>query len=280
MRIDTLELLGLGPGEGPPNGGGPPPSGPETRYWFHNDHLGTPYVFTDSNKAVMWRLSADPFGEVVSELTPPQYDENLRFPGQYADRSTGLNYNWNRYYQVKIGRYYQTDPLTNQLRIAASFGEETELPSFTRFKSNLPASLSLKRYYQIDPFLESDIRQEYAYVGNNPLINIDIDAQNPLLQRLIQALDKARTAIPAVVKGLKETYKVCKNIRCKVKNQGPHHYFGWPFYKKMCHIQLNCWIKGKKGSDVTLRIPYPCKTGPSQNDPKTLDNPEKEVSQP
>ncbi len=57
----------------------------------------------------MWRLSTDPFGEVVSELTPPQYDENLRFPGQYADRSTGLNYNWNRYYQSKIGRYYQTD---------------------------------------------------------------------------------------------------------------------------------------------------------------------------
>ncbi|MCI0595937.1 MAG: RHS domain-containing protein [candidate division Zixibacteria bacterium] len=112
MRIDTLELLGFGPGEGPSNGGEPPPSGPETRYWFHTDHLGTPYVFTDSNKAVMWRLSTDPFGEVVSELTPPQYDENLRFPGQLLDRSTGLNYNWHRYYQSKIGRYYQWDPIS------------------------------------------------------------------------------------------------------------------------------------------------------------------------
>ncbi|MCI0531828.1 MAG: RHS domain-containing protein, partial [candidate division Zixibacteria bacterium] len=92
----------------------PPPSGPETRYWFHNDHLGTPYVFTDSNKAVMWRLSTDPFGEVVSELTPPQYDENLRFPGQIADRSTGLNYNWHRYYQPKVGRYYQVDPVFDE----------------------------------------------------------------------------------------------------------------------------------------------------------------------
>ncbi|HXF49235.1 MAG TPA: RHS repeat-associated core domain-containing protein [Verrucomicrobiae bacterium] len=108
MRIDTLEVFGFGPSGGPP-----PPSGPETRYWFHTDHLGTPYVLTDSLKIVQWRVSLDPFGETVSEFASA-IEDNTRFPGQRIDRGSGLNYNWHRYYQPKIGRYYQVDPVTSQ----------------------------------------------------------------------------------------------------------------------------------------------------------------------
>ncbi|MCI0595935.1 MAG: RHS domain-containing protein, partial [candidate division Zixibacteria bacterium] len=77
-------------------------------YWFHTDHLGTPYVLTNSSKVVDWKISTGPFGETVTEQNGD--DNNSRFPGQLLDRSTGLNYNWNRYYQPKIGRYYETDP--------------------------------------------------------------------------------------------------------------------------------------------------------------------------
>ncbi len=99
MKIDTL-LLGLGPLA--------PPSNPESQFWYHTDHSGTPYVSTDSFKTVRWKISLDPFGERVAEVNPST--NNLRFPGQYIDRGSGLNYNWNRYYQSKIGRYYQVDP--------------------------------------------------------------------------------------------------------------------------------------------------------------------------
>jgi RHS repeat-associated protein len=36
---------------------------------------------------------------------------NLRFPGQYYDDETGLHYNFQRYYDPKIGRYLRVDPM-------------------------------------------------------------------------------------------------------------------------------------------------------------------------
>ncbi|MCI0532558.1 MAG: RHS domain-containing protein, partial [candidate division Zixibacteria bacterium] len=65
-------------------------------YYFHTDHLGTPYVLTNSSKVVDWKISTDPFGETVTEQNGD--DNNFRFPGQYADRESGLDYNWHRYY--------------------------------------------------------------------------------------------------------------------------------------------------------------------------------------
>ena len=35
----------------------------------------------------------------------------LRFPGQYADAETGLNYNYFRDYDPKTGRYIESDPI-------------------------------------------------------------------------------------------------------------------------------------------------------------------------
>ena len=36
---------------------------------------------------------------------------NLRFPGQYLDRETGLHYNYFRDYDPQTGRYVQSDPI-------------------------------------------------------------------------------------------------------------------------------------------------------------------------
>ena len=78
-------------------------------YFYHNDHLGTPQKLTAQNGMVAWSAQYSAFGEatVDSEFIT----NNLRFPGQYFDAETGLHYNWHRYYDPKIGRYVNVDPV-------------------------------------------------------------------------------------------------------------------------------------------------------------------------
>ncbi len=65
---------------------------------------------TDASGAVVWAADYKPFGEATiaqgSSIT-----NNLRFPGQYFDAETGLNYNLNRTYNTTLGRYIEKDPI-------------------------------------------------------------------------------------------------------------------------------------------------------------------------
>lgn len=88
---------------------------PDALVYLHTDALGTPRLATDATKTVVWSFDADAFGSL-----PPNEDPdgdgnttvvNLRFPGQYYDRETGFFYNWNRYYDPRIGRYITSDPI-------------------------------------------------------------------------------------------------------------------------------------------------------------------------
>lgn len=82
---------------------------PENVYYYHNDHLGTPQVMTDSTGTVVWAATYDPFGKAT--INVEQITNNLLFPGQYFNAETGLHYNWNRYYDPKTGRYVEADPI-------------------------------------------------------------------------------------------------------------------------------------------------------------------------
>ena len=76
-------------------------------YFYVNDHLGTPQKITDSAGAVVWSAEYKPFGETISITA--SITNNLRFPGQYYDAETGLNYNYLRDYNPMIGRYVEAD---------------------------------------------------------------------------------------------------------------------------------------------------------------------------
>jgi RHS repeat-associated protein len=78
-------------------------------YYYHNDHLATPQKLTDSTGTVVWSADYKPFGEAT--VTVSTITNNLRFPGQYYDAETGLNYNYMRDYDAAIGRYKQADPI-------------------------------------------------------------------------------------------------------------------------------------------------------------------------
>jgi RHS repeat-associated protein len=64
---------------------------------------------TDSSGTVVWSADYKPFGEAT--ITVSTITNNLRFPGQYFDTETGLNYNYLRDYNTVIGRYVEKDPI-------------------------------------------------------------------------------------------------------------------------------------------------------------------------
>jgi RHS repeat-associated protein len=81
----------------------------EATYFVHNDHLGTPQKITDQTQAIVWDATYKPFGEV--EVATAEIENNIRFPGQYADEETGLHYNYFRDYDPSTGRYVESDPI-------------------------------------------------------------------------------------------------------------------------------------------------------------------------
>ena len=74
---------------------------------------------TDKKGTLVWRADHRPFGEASVDEDPDgdgtQVTLNLRFPGQYFDKETGLHYNYFRDYHPGIGRYVEPDPIRDFL---------------------------------------------------------------------------------------------------------------------------------------------------------------------
>jgi RHS repeat-associated protein len=84
------------------------------QYAVHSDHLNTPRRLSDANKAVRWQWPYSGFGEIAPQATPAAgqapLSYALRYPGQ-VDDGNGLFYNWNRFYDPRVGRYTSADPI-------------------------------------------------------------------------------------------------------------------------------------------------------------------------
>ncbi len=80
------------------------------RYYIHTDQIGTPLLVEDDAGRTAWSATIDPFGRAhISADSAIEFD--LRFPGHFADAEIGLHYNRFRYYDPRLGRYLQSDPL-------------------------------------------------------------------------------------------------------------------------------------------------------------------------
>ena len=98
-------------------------------YAVHSDHLNTPRKLTQADGQTAWQWAYSAFGDeqpttgakrFTNETTNPttgatsipEVTFNLRYPGQYFDRETGLHYNHFRSYSPTMGgRYTQFDPI-------------------------------------------------------------------------------------------------------------------------------------------------------------------------
>lgn len=84
-------------------------------YYIHPDQLGSPRAISDpsANNKTVWRWEPNAFGLGSADEDPDKDNKklvyNLRFPGQYFDAETGLNYNYFRDYEAATGRYIQSD---------------------------------------------------------------------------------------------------------------------------------------------------------------------------
>ncbi len=85
-------------------------------YPIHADHLNVPRIILNTANVAVWRWdNSDAFG-LGSPNQDPDGDGtaityNLRFPGQYYDKETGLHYNYFRDYDPNTGRYLESDPI-------------------------------------------------------------------------------------------------------------------------------------------------------------------------
>ncbi|MCG8314083.1 MAG: hypothetical protein MI976_12805 [Pseudomonadales bacterium] len=77
--------------------------------FYENDRLFTPRKMLSGSGEVLWHGDRLAFGESLGVVDTVK--NNLGFSGQYFDMETGLNYNWNRYYDLNSGRYITLDPL-------------------------------------------------------------------------------------------------------------------------------------------------------------------------
>lgn len=90
------------------------PASPASVYAVSADWLGAPHVIANSSGVPVWTWDHLAFGDNAPNENPSglgAFAYNLRFPGQYADPETGLNYNTMRDYNPTLGRYVQSDPI-------------------------------------------------------------------------------------------------------------------------------------------------------------------------
>jgi len=203
--------------------------------YLHTDHLNTPRLATDNAQQPVWRWDGKAFGGSAASGT---VTVNLRFPGQYYDAETGLHYNWNRYYDPKIGRYITSDPI------------------------GLDGGLNT-----------------YAYVENNPLTFTDPTGENPLAIgaaaiRICMRIPRCAALLGPLIARAKE---LCSRVECEVRFDKKGHPFPTPGGgKELCmHYQIDCHIKGVKGSGFSIhsRLPICWKPGepfPPDRPPPTL----------
>ena len=113
FTVTATNAVGTGAASSPSNS--VTPSSSLSVYYIYPDHLGTPRQITNTSDDVVWQWdNVDPYGNNIPNQNPDgqgAFTFNPRFPGQYFDQETNLNYNINRDYDPSIGRYIQSDPI-------------------------------------------------------------------------------------------------------------------------------------------------------------------------
>ena len=81
-------------------------------HYFHCDQIGIPREMTDKDGNLLWFGDYYGWGKLRSETNVTgTARQPFRLQNQYADRETGLHYNFFRYYEPECGRFINQDPI-------------------------------------------------------------------------------------------------------------------------------------------------------------------------
>ena len=136
-------------------------------YYYHNDHLGTPMLMTNSSGEAVWNGDFLPFGEPLS--ITGTVTNNLRFPGQYFDSETGLHQNWFRDYRPDIGRYVESDPILQPMtrKTIRSGCAKSIISRYLPSLMSIPQGLYPYVYTADNPVNFTDPKGLFTFPGTN-----------------------------------------------------------------------------------------------------------------
>ncbi len=124
-----------------------------TRTFFHRNHQGTPIARTSNAGAVSNQYKIGSFGE-----TSALANTTFGYTAQRFDSETGLYYYKRRFYDPKIGRFLQPDPLGYDLKI------EENCQCNCSCANTSQSSLNLYGYVLNDPINNNDPKGQTAMV--------------------------------------------------------------------------------------------------------------------
>jgi RHS repeat-associated protein len=187
-------------------------SGVAQVYYIVPDHLNTTRLIQDQAGNTVWRWDqGEPFGNDVPNNNPSgagAFDFPLRFPGQYFDRETNLNYNYFRDYDPTIGRYVESDP------IGLDGGADTY--AYVRLSPNRYADRSgLLEINPADfPVAERDPYPSYTGTLSCPEEACGIDPATAA--EIIIGIAGIYPATRVIARAATACYKVVKQDPCKI----------------------------------------------------------------
>jgi RHS repeat-associated protein len=110
--------------------------------YYHDDHLGSARIMTDSSGAIISNCTYNPFGEEIG-CSPNNTSNHYRFTGKERDSESGLDDFGARYFSSSMGRWATPDWNVRPVTVPyANFGD--------------PQSLNLYLYVRNDPVSLAD----------------------------------------------------------------------------------------------------------------------------
>lgn len=175
---------------------------PESKTFYHSDHLGSSLAVTDATTTVVWNQGYLPFGESYSGTGT--LANSHQYTGKEYETETGLYYYGARYYHPGFGRFMSVDP---------AGGDPTEPQSWNRYSYTLNNPLKY-----VDPNGEAAVNVQEIISINNQIRNklgfvpnFILDLVLPIEPRAVVAsslLEPQALGIGAIAKGASRAVKL------------------------------------------------------------------------